>query len=110
MISFIVVMVDFLSPQMTPPENIFSQWVLQQAPAQQRPYPMVSSNIIPRELAGSASGAVVFSQLFWPFAPQSSSACSRRHLGANGDGALCRNDRSAARRLDGCGLSASAFK
>ena len=28
-------------------------------------------------------------------------AARRRYLGADGDGALCRNDRSTARRLDG---------
>jgi hypothetical protein len=52
------------------------------------------------DLAGSASGAVVFSQFFWPAAlqqftgPLVDGTC-------DGDGALCPSDRSTARRVDG---------
>jgi len=50
----------------------------------------------------SSSGAVVFSQFFWPAALQAAHRAAReRHLGVDGDGALCRSGHSTARRLHG---------
>jgi hypothetical protein len=50
----------------------------------------------------SSSGAVVFSQFFWPAALQQlAGLLAGWYLGADGDGALCCSDPSTARRLDG---------
>ena len=65
------------------------------------PYAQAGAMAVDTELAGSASGAVVFSQLSGRPRCSNSPGCLRTAPGCRWRGALRRSDRSPTRRLDG---------